>query len=102
MPFLLLYWRQVLMAIGAAILSAIIWWFGFHIPSQLSKVEAERDAALIEVDKAQRAFQLVDDIQKGKAKVDAYTFKRISTLRSVPVPHRKQLINGGMPLPPMR
>ncbi len=95
------YYKEILLGCAAGILAGLVWWFGFHIPAQLETVKAELRDAQIKVEQAQKALQLVDDIQKGKVKVDKLTFQRLSSIRVTSVPHNSVVVPGGM-LPRMR
>jgi hypothetical protein len=95
------YYKEILLGCAAIIFGLVVYWFGFHIPSQLETVKAELRDAQIKVEQAQKALQLVDDIQKGRVKVDKLTFQRLSSIRVAPIPHNSVVVPGGV-LPRMR
>lgn len=86
------------MALGAAVAAFAIYWYVVHIPYKLNATQDELRVALEEVERGKKALVLLDDIQKGKVKIDAAVQRQISSLR---VPHNGKLISGGV-LPPLR
>lgn len=82
MPFILMYWKQILYAVCAAAVATLLYWYGYHIPSKLKDVQGQLHVAMTEVERGKQAIILLDEIQKGKGMIDAITYKRISSIKS--------------------
>lgn len=83
--------------IAGFIVTAIIWWFGFHIPAKLKATKAELEATQIALETAKRGLVLLDDIQKGRVKIDVQVQKQISSIRATVIRPGAVLIPSGMP-----
>lgn len=98
--FIITYRKQMLYAIVAAAVSSLLYWYGYHIPNKLKAVTDENRQLQGQVEAAQKAITLLEDIQKGKAKIDDNTFKQISSVRSkIGKPHVVLIPSGRLLLP---
>lgn len=88
------YGLKILAGLAVA---GVVWWFGFYIPSKLKAVEAKLEQTEIALETAKRGLVLLDDIQKGKVKIDAQVQQQISSIRATVVKPGAVLIPGGMP-----
>ena len=86
-----------LYAICAALIAGVIWWFGFHIPAKLDRTQRQLQQTEIALDAAKQGLVLLDDIQKGKVKIDVQVQKQISSIRATVVRPGAVLIPSGMP-----
>lgn len=98
--FIITYRKQMLYAIVAAAVSFLLYWFGYHIPVKLKAVEQVNKQLQEQVEAGQKAVTLLEDINKGKAKIDDQTFKNISTIRAkIGKPHVVLIPSGRLLLP---
>jgi hypothetical protein len=81
LEFILLYRKEIVYGIAAATIAGIIYWFGFHIPTKLKAAQADNVQLQVQVEAGQKAITLLEDIRKGKAKIDDNTFRQISSVR---------------------
>jgi hypothetical protein len=103
LEFILLYRKEIIYGIVAAAVAAIIYWFGFHIPAKLKAAQAANVQLQAQVQAGQEAITLLEDIQKGKAKIDDSTFRQISSVRrKIGKPHTVLIPAGRLPVPSMR
>ena len=103
MPFILMYWKQILYAVCAAAVATLLYWYGYHIPSKLKDVTDENRQLQGQVEAAQKAITLLEDIQKGKVKIDEQTFRNISTVRAkIGKPHTTLIPSGRLSMSPVR
>ena len=103
MPFVMLYWKQIAYAIAAACVASLLYWYGYHIPNKLKAVTDENRQLQGQVEAAQKAITLLEDIQKGKVKIDEQTFRNISTVKAkIGKPHTTLIPAGRLSLPTMR
>lgn len=103
MPFVMLYWKQILYGAVALCVASLLYWYGYHIPNKLKVVTDENRQLQGQVEAAQKAITLLEDIQKGKVKIDEQTFRNISTVRAkIGKPHTVLIGAGRLLLPTMR
>jgi hypothetical protein len=103
LEFILLYRKEIVYGIVAATIAGIIYWFGFHIPAKLKATQADIVQLQAQVQAGQEAITLLEDIQKGKAKIDDNTFRQISSVRGkIGKPHTILIPAGRLPMSPMR
>jgi hypothetical protein len=103
LEFILLYRKEIVYGIVVAAVVGIIYWFGFHIPAKLKATQADNAQLQAQVKAGQKAITLLEDIQKGKAKIDDNTFRQISAVRSkIGKPHTVLIPAGRLPMPPVR
>lgn len=102
LTFIITYRKQILYAIAAAAVAFLLYWYGYHVPNKLKAVEAENKHLAEQVEAAQKAITLLEDIQKGKVKIDEQTFRNISTVRAkIGKPHVVLVPAGRLLLPTM-
>lgn len=83
-------------AAGIAAAVGLVWWFGFHIPAERDRLQAQNQALKTQVQAAQGSMTLQGDIQREKQTVDKVTQQRISSIRVQPKPgHRGVLVPSG-------
>jgi hypothetical protein len=103
LEFILLYRKEIVYGIAAATVVGIIYWFGFHIPAKLKATQADNVQLQVQVEAGQKAITLLEDIQKGKAKIDDNTFRQISSVRGkIGKPHTVLVPAGRLSVPSMR
>ena len=103
MPFVMLYWKQILYGVVALCIASLLYWYGYHIPNKLKAVTDENRQLQGQVEAAQKAITLLEDIQKGKVKIDEQTFRNISTVRAkIGKPHTTLIPSGRLLLSPVR
>jgi len=103
MPFVMLYWKQILYGVVALCAASLLYWYGYHIPNKLKVVEADNKQLQWQVEAAQKAITLLEDIQKGKVKIDEQTFRNISTVKAkIGKPHTTLIPSGRLLLPTLR
>lgn len=91
--------KQIIAEILGAIAVAIVcWWFFIHNPKIIKGLEADKAELARQVEAGKAAITLLDDIQKGRTKIDATTYKNISTIKANHMPKRTVLVSGGVPL----
>jgi hypothetical protein len=102
LEFILLYRKEIVYGIAAATVAGIIYWFGFHIPAKLKAAQADNVQLQAQVEAGQKAITLLEDIRKGKAKIDDNTFRQISSVRGkIGKPHTVLIPAGRLPMPSM-
>lgn len=103
MPFVIMYWKQILYGSVAICVAFLLYWYGYHIPNKLKAAEEDNRQLQGQVKAGEDALKLLDDIQKGKAKIDDNTFKQISSVRSkIGKPHTTLIPSGRLLLSPVR
>jgi len=102
LTFIITYRKQILYTIAAAAVAFLLYWYGYHIPSKLKAVEADNKHLAEQVEAGQKAITLLEDINKGKVKIDEQTFKNISAIRAkIGKPHTVLVPAGRLLLPAM-
>ena len=103
MPFVIMYWKQILYGAAALCVTFLLYWYGYHIPNKLKAIEEANRQLQGQVKAGEDALKLLDDIQKGKAKIDDNTFKQISSVRSkIGKPHTTLIPSGRLSMSPVR
>lgn len=97
--WLLSNWKLVAQAIGAVCLAVLLWWFFIHNPRVIKNLEADKAELSRQVVNGQKAISLLDDIQKGKGKINEQVQSQIEAVKSAAIPRRAVLISGGSVLP---
>lgn len=87
--------RLVFELISATIVVGLIYWFGIHIPAELKKSQAEVKTQIERAETAESQVIYLDEVQKGKGKINAAVQTQISTMRSLPVRRNTVIIRGG-------
>ena len=83
--------------LGLALACFASWWFFIHNPKVISELENDKAELARQVEAGKQALQLLNDIQKGKGRINAQTQSQISSVRSAAIPRRAVLIrNGGL------
>lgn len=95
MPFILLYWKQILYAVTAAIVAGIIWWFGFHIPKKYEEEQLKNKKLQEQASIDKKTLTLQTDTQKEKDKINGIVQARLSSIHSSTIPKNSVLIKGG-------
>jgi hypothetical protein len=92
--------KRIIVEVAALIcLLCVAWWFFIHNPKVINGLEQDKIELARQVANGTAAINLLDDINKGKAAINAHVFTQISTLRATAVPRRTVIIHGGLPLP---
>jgi len=97
-PFIMSNWQIIAKVLGVVALAILLWFYFIHNPKVIKGLEADKMELARQVDAGKAAIVLLDDIQKGRTKIDATTYKNISTIKANHIPKRTVLISGGMPL----
>ena len=87
--------------IGIILLVFIAWWFFWHNPAVIDDLEADKAELARQVEAGKKAVTLLDDIQKGKGKINAQVQAQLSSIHSSAIPRRAVLIRAGGMLPPV-
>lgn len=87
---------------GCIVIAFFCWWFFVHNPAVIKDLEEDKAELARQVESGKKALTLLNDIEKGKAKINEATFKNISTIRAAAIPKRTVLISGGVPLSGVR
>ena len=82
LTFIITYRKHILYVIVAAAVAFLLYWYGYHVPNKLKAVEAKNKQLAEQVEAAKKAITLLEDIHKGKVKIDEQTFKNISTIKA--------------------
>jgi len=85
--------------VGLTLVAAILWWAFWFNPHRIDALQAEKTELLRQVEAGKQALTLLDDIQKGKVKINAHVQSQISTVRSAAMPRSTVIIHGGGVLP---
>ena len=86
--------------LGIILLVFIAWWFFWHNPAVIDALEADKAELARQVEAGKKAVTLLDDIQKGKGKINAQVQAQLSSIRGNAIPRRTVLIRAGV-LPPV-
>lgn len=87
--------------VGIVLLGIVLWWAFWHNPSVIDGLEKDKAELTRLVDNGVKAQALLDDITKGKVKINAHVQTQISSIRSNAIPRRTVLIHNGGLLPAM-
>lgn len=90
---------------GIVALAGVVWWFGFHVPAELDRLQTQNQELKEQVQAAQSSVILQEDIRHEKKTIDVATQHRISSLRvqSKPARHGVLVPAGRLPdLPAVR
>lgn len=87
--------------VGIIVLAIIAYWFFWHNPQVIKNLENDKAELARQVAAGQAAITLLDDIQKGKARINAQVQSQISSVKSQAIPRRTVLIRAGGVLPAM-
>lgn len=82
LTFIINYRKQILYAIAATAVAFLLYWYGYHVPNKLKAVEASNIQLQEQVEAGRNALKLLDDINRGKVRIDDQTFRNISTIRA--------------------
>ena len=103
LEFILLYRKQIAYAAAAALIAFLLYRYGYAIPSELKAAEQANKQLTEQVEAGQKAITLLEDINKGKVKIDEQTFKNISTIKAkIGKPHITLIPAGRLSLPSVR
>ncbi len=97
--FLWQYKQIIADVIGVIVIAILAWWFFWHNPKVIDSLEKDKAELSRQVENSKNAIVLLDDIQKGKVKINEAVQTQISSVKSQAVPRRAVLIRGGSVLP---
>lgn len=79
------------------IIAGLIWWYGFHNPAKIKKMDAQIVALKAEVQNAHDAINLLTTIEARHEIITKISYRNISTIRYAPKPGRDGLfVPGGV------
>lgn len=84
---------------GLIAVGIIAWWAFWHNPEKIRALEAEKQELSRQVDAGKQALTLLNDIEKGKVRINAQVQAQISTVRAAAIPRRAVIIKPGGLLP---
>lgn len=94
--------KRIIAELAAAVIAcAVMWWAFWHNPAKIKALEAERQEMARQIEAGQKALTLLDDIQKGKVRINAQVQSQISSIRRQGLPARTAIIRNGGLLPAM-
>lgn len=86
--------KLIIYGVAAAVIAGVIWWFGFHNPSVIRKLEAD-NKQLTEQVAAGQADQKRQEVTKDEQnKIDKRTFQNISTRHGKPAARNSVVVHG--------
>ena len=88
--------------IGGIAVAIICWWFFIHNPKIIKGLEADKAELSRQIATQAKTITLYEDIQKGRAPINAAVQNKISSMRSEARPKRTVIIRAGGVLPPLR
>lgn len=94
--------RIIAEIIGLLLVGVLAWWFLIHQPKVIDDLRNEKAELARQVEAGNQALALLNDIQKGKVRINAQVQSQISSVRSAAIPRNSVLIRNGGVLSPMR
>lgn len=82
--------------VGLILVGILAWWFFIHNPKIIDGLEKDKAELSRQVDAGKQAIELLSNIQAGKERINAQTFKNISTIRATAIPKRAVIVHGGL------
>ena len=97
--FLWQYKQIIAEVIGVIVIAILAWWFFWHNPKVIDSLEKDKAELSRQIENGKNAIVLLDDIQKGRVKINEAVQSQISSVKSQAIPRRTVIIRGGGVLP---
>ncbi len=88
--------KLIIYGVAAAVISGVIWWYGFHNPNVIEDLKADNKQLTEQVAAGQEALKLLEDIKHGQQAIDKKTYQNISTIRARIMPRNTVVVRGGL------